>query len=183
VLALLVGPVSCDRASLLIAPGTPAPSFALQRLDGHLASFPADYRGKVVALRFWADWCPYCVPEMREIEPLQRGLQERGLAYLAVNVMQPREQVVAALRGTGVTVEVLLDSHGEVTRAYGVMGLPVTVFVDPSGIVRSRIVGESPPATFAAMAEALLAAGSAPAGGPPAGDAARQKDAVEPEAH
>jgi peroxiredoxin len=93
---------------------------------------------------------------MQTLEPVHERYRERGLVPLAVNVMQPREQVAAFVREVGLTADVLLDGDGRVTRAYGVMGLPVTVLIDREGIVRARIVGESTPETFAQVVEPLL---------------------------
>ncbi|MCU0934492.1 MAG: TlpA family protein disulfide reductase [Gammaproteobacteria bacterium] len=156
--AVLLGSAlaGCDPAPLLVQTGSVAPAFALPRLEGGTAAFPADYGGRVVAIRFWADWCPYCRSEMQALEPLYPDLRERGLTPLAVNVMQPRDQVETFVRQVGTTAEVLLDADGGVTRSYGVMGLPVTVVVDRAGIVRGRIVGESPPETFVQVVEPLL---------------------------
>lgn len=153
---LTVVSTGCEQAPLLIEPGAPAPPFTLPRLAGGEAAFPAGYRDRVVAVRFWADWCPYCRSEMQTLEPVHERYRERGLVPLAVNVMQPREQVAAFVREVGLTADVLLDGDGRVTRAYGVMGLPVTVFIDREGIVRARIVGESTPETFAQVVEPLL---------------------------
>jgi peroxiredoxin len=159
----LVGALtSCDPAPLLVQPGHQAPAFSLPRLDGSKVEFPGEYRGQVVAVRFWADWCPYCRSEMAALEPVYHRYRQRGLAYLAVNVMQPREQVEGFVHDLELSADVLLDSDGQVTRRYGVMGLPVTVFVDRDGIVRSRIVGESTAETFAGIVEPLLGAGPEP---------------------
>lgn len=146
----------CDRAPLLVQTGAQAPAFSLPRLEGGTAAFPGDYPGRVVAVRFWADWCPYCRSEMQALEPVYRELRGRGLTPLAVNVMQPRGQVEAFAREIGTSAEVLLDADGGVTRSYGVMGLPVTVVVDRSGVVRGRIVGESTAETFVQVVEPLL---------------------------
>ncbi len=146
----------CDRAPLLVQTGAQAPAFSLPRLEGGTAAFPGDYPGRVVAIRFWADWCPYCRSEMQALEPVYGELRGRGLTPLAVNVMQPRDQVEAFVRDVGSTAEVLLDADGGVTRSYGVMGLPVTVVVDRAGVVRGRIVGESTPETFVQVVAPLL---------------------------
>lgn len=148
----------CDQAPLLVRTGMQAPAFTLPRLEGGTAAFPGGYPGRVVAIRFWADWCPYCRPEMTALEPVYRGIRDRGLVLLAVNVMQPRDAVARFARELDLSAEVLLDGDGAVTRAYGVMGLPVTVVVDPAGVVRGRIVGESSPETFLGMVEPLLQA-------------------------
>lgn len=148
----------CEGPPVAVAPGEPAPAFELPRLEGGTAAFPRDYRGRVVALRFWADWCPYCRSELQALEPLYAHHRARGLALVAVNVMQPRERVAAFVRTLESSAEVLLDQDGAVTRAYGVLGLPVTVFVDRQGIVRARVAGESTPETFERVAAPLLAA-------------------------
>jgi len=162
----LVAVTACERAPLLVEAGTRAPAFTLPRLAGGTAEFPAGFRDRVVAIRFWADWCPYCRAEMQALEPVYGRYRERGVVLLAVNVMQPREQVEAFVRELGLTADVLLDGEGRTTRAYGVMGLPVTVFVDGAGIVRARIVGESTPETFVEVVDSLLGPRAA---APPAG--------------
>jgi cytochrome c biogenesis protein CcmG, thiol:disulfide interchange protein DsbE len=150
----------CEQTPpLLVATHTPAPSFVLERLGGGEARFPEDYGGRVVAIRFWANWCPYCQSEMRDLEPAYRKLRERNLVMLAVNVAEPEEKVAAFVKAVDLSAEVLLDRNGQVMRDYGVMGLPVTLFVDPSGRIRHRIIGESNVATFERVALELLKEG------------------------
>ena len=144
-LALLVG---CEQESLTIKIGAPAPTFALEPLDGPSVRFPEQYRGKVVAIRFWADWCPFCRSEMTALEPVYRQHRDRGLVILAVNVMQPPETVRKFIQELGVSYDVLLDRQGAVMRSYRVMGLPMTFIVDRQGVIRARIVGESTPQVF-----------------------------------
>lgn len=145
-LALLAG---CDGAdSLVVKPNAPAPAFALERLEGASARFPEDYRDKIVAIRFWADWCPSCRQEMTALEPVYHQYRDRGLVILAVNVMQPPETVQPFVNKLGISYPVLLDRQGEVTRRYQVMGLPMTFIVDRKGMVRARILGESTPKVF-----------------------------------
>jgi cytochrome c biogenesis protein CcmG, thiol:disulfide interchange protein DsbE len=144
-LALLVG---CEQELPTIKVGAPAPAFALEQLDGPSVHFPEQYRGKVVAVRFWADWCPFCRSEMMALEPVYRQHRDRGLVILAINVMQPPETVRPFVRELGISYDVLLDRQGEVMRGYRVMGLPMTFIVDRQGLVRARIVGESTPEVF-----------------------------------
>jgi peroxiredoxin len=156
--AAALGLAACEAPPVAVAPGDAAPAFELPRLEGGTAAFPGDYRGRVVALRFWADWCPFCRSEIQALEPLYERHRGRGLVLLAVNVMQPRERVEAFVRDLGSSAEVLLDGDGSVTRAYAVLGLPVTVFVDRQGIVSARVVGESTPEAFERVAQPLLEA-------------------------
>lgn len=155
-LLLLILVVGCDQEPLAIKINTPAPAFTLERLDGSRVRFPEQYRGKVIALRFWADWCPYCHAEMKALEPVYRQYRDRGLVILAVNVVQPPETVQAFVQKLDISYEVLLDQQGAVMRQYQVMGLPVTFIVDQQGTVRARIIGESTPEAFTQAIAGLL---------------------------
>lgn len=136
--------------------GTPAPAFALNRLDGVASRFPEQYANQVVAIRFWADWCPSCRSEMTALEPVYRQYHDRGLVILAVNVLQPAETVRPFVTQLGISYDVLLDAQGEVTRQYQVMALPVTYIIDRKGIIRTRILGESTPEVFTKEITGLL---------------------------
>lgn len=153
-LALLVG-CGNERAP---APGngTPAPAFSAQVLDGAQVRVPDDFRGRVVALRFWADWCPYCRTEMADLQPVYTRLAPRGLEILAVNVAQDADTARAFVRPLGIRYPVLLDPEGATARAWGVQALPVTWLLDRQGVVRGKIVGEATPEVFEARVKALL---------------------------
>lgn len=139
-----------------VANGMPAPAFVAESMDGRVVRFPDDYRGKVVALRFWADWCPYCAPEMRDIDPVYRRLKSRGLEVVALNAGQASEAVARFLRDTPVSYPVLLDRDAKAVGLYGVVGLPHTYLIDRAGIVRGRIVGETTAEVFERQVTTLL---------------------------
>ena len=138
----------CGEEAPQLINGEPAPEFTLQRMEGGKASFPADLKGKVVAIRFWADWCPFCESEMKQIEPVYQKYQDKGLVILAVNVRQDQETVEKFINKLGISYDTLMDIEGDVARHYGVMGLPTTFFVNRDGTLKSRILGESTPETF-----------------------------------
>ncbi|MEZ5581198.1 MAG: TlpA disulfide reductase family protein [Candidatus Competibacteraceae bacterium] len=146
----------CEQNVTAAKTDSPAPAFTLERLDGPAVHFPEQYRGQVVAIRFWADWCPYCHDEMQALEPVYRQYRDQGLAILAVNVLQPLETVRPFVQGLDISYEVLLDPQGAVTRDYRVMGLPMTFIVDRQGVIRARIVGESTPEVFERAIATLL---------------------------
>lgn len=150
--ALLAG---CDAPAPRLQAGDPAPGFALATPQGNVMRL-GDLGGQVVAVRFWADWCAYCESEMTALEPVYRRLHPQGLEILAVNVAQDQESVLRFAGRLGFSYPALLDSESEVARRYGVIGLPMTVFVDRSGRVRGKILGESDAGTFEAMTRALL---------------------------
>ena len=136
--------------------GQPAPAFQAETLAGARVAVPASYHGRVLAMRFWADWCPYCRQEMAELQPVYDRLRGRGLEILAVNVAQDRDTVSRFVTPLGIGYPVMLDPEGVVARAYGVKALPVTWLVDRRGVVRGKIVGEATPEVFAAKVTELL---------------------------
>lgn len=138
--ALLCG---CGDEALKLKAGDPAPRFALPRLSGGTARFPEQYRGKVVAVRFWASWCPYCNKEMRDLEPVYQKYRNRGLAVIAVNVHQDREAAQRFIDKLNISYEVVLDTQGKTAARYQVIGIPTTYIIDRKGLVRTKIAGES----------------------------------------
>jgi cytochrome c biogenesis protein CcmG, thiol:disulfide interchange protein DsbE len=136
--------------------GDPAPAFQTKRLDGSALDFPAAASGKPLVIRFWADWCKYCEPEMKAIEAVYQRHKGKGLEVFAVNAGQDRAAVEAFIRRIGVTYPALLDEQSAIARRYGVVGLPTTYFVDARGIVRGKVIGEADEAVFERHALELL---------------------------
>jgi peroxiredoxin len=145
VLFLIAG---CGEPQKRLKNGEAAPGFSLERLDGNQVSFPDQYRGRIVAIRFWADWCPFCEDEMKQLEPVYEKYRDHGLVILALNVRQDRAKANRFIKRLNITYDTLLDREGEVARSYGVIGLPTTYFVDAKGVLKTRIIGESTPETF-----------------------------------
>ena len=150
---LLLG---CGEESRQLVNGQPVPAFRLDRLESGQLEFPNELQGRVVAIRFWADWCPFCESEMKQLEPVYRKYRERGVEILAVNVRQDRDTARAFIDKLNISYPTLLDLEGEVARSYGVMGLPTTFFVLPDGRLKSRILGESTPETFEHIIQEML---------------------------
>lgn len=98
----------------------------------------ADYRGSALLLNLWATWCPPCRAEMPYLQALQDRFGAAGLAVVGVSVDDPgaRRQLEAFLAEAGVTYDILLDPEMESMDALGAVGLPVTLLVDPEGVVR-----------------------------------------------
>jgi cytochrome c biogenesis protein CcmG, thiol:disulfide interchange protein DsbE len=142
------------------ANGQPTPAFQATSLSGGNVKVPGDFSGKgagkVVAIRFWADWCPYCRKEMAELQPVYARLHGRGLEILAVNVAQDRDTAQRFIEPLGIRYPVLLDPEGVTARAYGVQALPITFLLDRHGVVRGKIVGEATPEVFERRVEELL---------------------------
>jgi peroxiredoxin len=155
-LALAFGLAACGDLPPPVVSGQPAPPFTAADLAGEPRSFPADFAGRPVVVRFWADWCPYCAPEMRAIETVYREVGDSGLEVLAVNVGQDRDTAADFMEDLGVSYPGLLDPESAVARRYRVVGLPTSFFVDRDGVVQGKILGEADTAAFREMLGRIL---------------------------
>ena len=75
------------------------------------------------------------------VEQLHRDLSGRGLSVLAVNIQESHSAVAAWAREKKVTIPILLDADGEVTRQYGVIATPTVFLIDREGRLLGRLVG------------------------------------------
>ena len=121
--------------------GGAAIDFNCQDLEGQAWSLDK-VRGKIVLLRFWADWCPYCRYEMPIIDKYYRKLNQEGFLVLAVNVKQSAEVALAFTAQLDITFPVPLDPDGKMARRYGVYAIPTNFLIDRQGIVREILIGE-----------------------------------------
>jgi thiol-disulfide isomerase/thioredoxin len=100
----------------------------------------SDYRGKVVVLDFWADWCPHC----QAMYPLERELVEKyadqPFAVLGVNCDEPArfQRVVASKQ---VTWRNWADGpQGPISRQYRIESFPTIYVLDHEGVIRYKNV-------------------------------------------
>ena len=120
--------------------GSPAPSFQLTNLAGENGSLD-QYRGKVVLLNFWATWCKPCTKEMPAMQTAYDALRDQGFVVLAINELEDVPKVREHIAEHRHTFEVLLDPDNHVANQYGVVGLPVSIFIDKTGHVRKIVKG------------------------------------------
>ena len=136
--------------------GDAAPAFAAARLDGSTARFPADFAGRPLVIRFWADWCKFCEGEMKAIDAVYRRHRQEGLEVVAINAGQDKATVAAFVNKIDIGYPTLLDEDAAIARRYGVAGLPTTYFVDRQGRVQAKQLGEATEALFEQRATELL---------------------------
>jgi cytochrome c biogenesis protein CcmG/thiol:disulfide interchange protein DsbE len=139
VFVLLVA-IACGGCGSRPVISGPAPDFTLQGLDGNTVTL-SDLKGQVVVLDFWASWCDPCVEGLDHLQQVHDGYGHRGVAVLALNVDEGREEVVEFVADHGYSLRMLLDKGGSVTDAYGVQALPHTVIVDQAGEIDSIPLG------------------------------------------
>lgn len=125
----------CAREAAVTTPveSVAVPDFTLPDLEGKSVTLSSFKDASPVLLVFWATWCPYCIEEMPELVRLQNKYGDR-LKVLAIDVQESRPRVASFVSSRGITLTVLLDEEGDVSRAYGVMGVPTLVVVGKDGM-------------------------------------------------
>ena len=118
--------------------GKLAPEFEVSSPDGSRVRL-SDLRGRPVIINFWSTWCTSCLTEMPEIRALQ---EEKGLdafAVVAINAGESLTQAQEFIDFLDAPFVYGLDPNLVVADAYGVYGLPHSVFIDAEGVVQARV--------------------------------------------
>ena len=119
----------------------PAPEFAMTTFDGVRFDL-AEHIGRPIVINFWASWCVPCRREAGTLEGAWRASREAGVLFVGVDTDDLEADAREFVREFGVTYPNGLDPDGEITVDYGVIGLPVTFFVNREGVIERRWVGE-----------------------------------------
>ena len=139
--------------------GKPAPDFSMTLLDR--GSFTlSDHAGTPLVINFWASWCPPCRNESPGFERIWRQYQDEGVLFVGVNIQDTEPEAVSYLREFDLTFPNGRDPDGDITVDYGVIGLPVTFFINADGLVEGRWVGAVPEDKLEAWVRALISESS-----------------------
>ena len=93
--------------------------------------------GRPMVINFWASTCGPCRKEMPQLQQFAAAVNGR-LLVIGVDTADSRDAAAAAGSDFGATYPVLFDPQSQLLSAWGRQVLPVTLFVDSSGIVRGE---------------------------------------------
>ncbi len=117
-----------------------APEFTLKNVSDDNISL-SDYRGKVVFINFWANWCAPCKEEMPTIENLKQLTKDLDVVIITINVAESKEIVENYLNENKYTFISLLDTDKKVSTDYAVRSIPSTFILNKKGMVVGTKLG------------------------------------------
>lgn len=105
----------------------------------------ADFEGKYVVLNFWATWCAPCRKEMPQLAALQAALGGEAMQVVTIATgRNPRPAMERFFAEIGVdNLPLHTDPRQALARSFGVLGLPVTIILDPEGQEIARMQGDA----------------------------------------
>ena len=113
-----------------------------------------DYAGKHIVLNFWATWCAPCREEMPYLSELQAEFGGETFEVVTIATgRNPEAGMRAFMEEIGVdNLPLHRDPNQRLARELGVLGLPVTLILDPEGQEIARLQGDADWASDSAKA-------------------------------
>ena len=142
--------------SLGVRPGRLARDFQASDLEGMTVRL-SELRGQPVVINFWASWCTSCSAEMPVLEEQRQRYSAEGLTIVAVNVGEPSSAArdfINALELFDFTIA--MDFDLAISDAYGVRGLPHSIFIDSNGVIQAEYRGQLDDETMQSYVQAAI---------------------------
>ena len=108
--------------------------FRMPTLEGGETG-PADFKGQVVVVDFWATWCAPCRVQAKIMEPLVAEMKADGVQFLAVSMGEDKDTVARFVADHPYSYPVLYDSEDRIALEAEVYTLPTLLVIDRSGDV------------------------------------------------
>jgi len=125
--------------------GKAAPPFSLPSPGGKPVALDA-LRGKPLYVNFFASWCGPCNAEAPSIGKLRAQYAKRGLQVVGIDELDPGQAQAFQKKYANPYGLVASDDDGAIGKKYGAIAMPVHVFIDRRGIVKTFRLGEMNPA-------------------------------------
>lgn len=143
--------------------GKPFDNFEETDLDGKPLS-PANFKGKVVLIDFWATWCKPCVEEMPNVIGVYNKYHDKGFEIIGVSLDQEKTPLVSFIKDNKMPWPQFFDEGGwdnKLAKKYNIHVVPSNFLLDQNGkILGVNLMGDE---LDEAVAKALEADQSKPA--------------------
>ena len=123
-----------------LAIGKTAPEITGEDLNGRPMKL-SDYRGKVVVLDFWGDWCGPCRAMYPHERSLVKRLDGKPFALLGINSDSDPQKLTARMKEENVTWPFWRDggsTQGPIAAAWNIHGWPTIYVLDHKGVIRYK---------------------------------------------
>ncbi|MGB9407068.1 MAG: TlpA disulfide reductase family protein [Terracidiphilus sp.] len=131
--------------------GKPAPPFTLEDLSGNKVSLTG-FKGKALAINFWATWCAPCKVETPWLIALRNQYASQGFEVLGISMddldrsdpqklSDEKKEIARFVQQMQMPYPALIDGDS-ISQPYGGLdALPSTFYVDRNGIVVAAQLG------------------------------------------
>lgn len=110
--------------------------------DDSVTHLIRDFRGKVVVINFWANWCPPCRAEFPHLEKeIWQRFKDRDFYVIAIGREHTMDVVRAFRDSMKVTFPMAPDPKREIYSLFAEKYIPRTILVDKDGRIVKQIVG------------------------------------------
>jgi thiol-disulfide isomerase/thioredoxin len=97
------------------------------------------FRGKVVLLDFWADWCAACLALVPDEQALLKRMRGKPFALIGVNLDPSRTVMKKSEAKHQITWPSFFDgSEGPITKTWNIRLMPTIFVLDAEGIIRYK---------------------------------------------
>jgi thiol-disulfide isomerase/thioredoxin len=121
----------------------PEPTTPFKDAAGHIHTL-ADFKGKVLVVNVWANWCAPCKEEIPSLAKLQTGLAGKDITILPISVGKGEDEMEGH---AFIDRNPPLAFYTEPTYALAfafkpvVEGMPTTILYDRHGVEQARLAG------------------------------------------
>lgn len=125
-----------------LTPGTTAPDFELNALDGKAFFLSAELARGPVVLAFFKVSCPTCQYALPFLERLYQAYDRKGVTLVGISQNNAKD-TAAFNKQYGLTFPVLLDDTDRypVSNAYGLTNVPTIFWIAQDGEIEVSSVG------------------------------------------
>ena len=110
---------------------------ALGPQNATLQAWLAQHHGQVVAVHFWATWCPICKASQDNVQRLHGSWPMVTVAMQSGTATAVQKH----LAQNGLPWLAALDDDGQLARAWGVRAVPATIIIDREGRIAAASMG------------------------------------------
>jgi thiol-disulfide isomerase/thioredoxin len=117
----------------------------------------SDFRGSIVVVDFWADWCPWCHDIYSFGGALKYQFKNRPFVLVGVNSDEDQELASRVITDKRITwPNWWLGKNRQIGRDYPVQRYPTTLVLDRDGVNRFRSFGPVDDRSLSRAASTLL---------------------------